>query len=173
MGMATKKNITIDNAKPFNDDDDRGQTGRGGSAGEIEFRYKDIYSSEPRDDLLSQDDAKRLLSQHAHLHKDYVTKQRNLRKERKARKEGPESLTKLSRGMGDYQMGGHQVSNYKTHPITQKAQFSGATDQKVVNVASLNDANTNEENKKQLENQYQNQLRMTNAPKFNPKPRPY
>lgn len=167
-----KKQNEFDSKQWVDEEGEQGeQGGTGGSVGEIEFHYRDIFSAESRDDLLSPEELNRLLAVHIHLHKDYVTKQRNLRKERKARKEGPANLTTLDH-RGTYQMG-DRSANYKMHPIAMKAQFSGATDQKVVNVAGLNTAETNEENKDKLENRYQNQLRLQNAPKFNPKPRPY
>lgn len=161
---------------PNEDDDESGQTGAGGQSGEIAFRYRDIFAAEPRDDILSPDQVKQLLHEHIALHKEYVTKQRILRKDRKALKEGPVNLTtpiQSERQSKQYGVGLGEKSNYKMHPIALKAQFSGATDQKVVNIASINTAETNEENRDKLENRFQNQLRMTNAPKFNPKPRPY
>lgn len=61
----------------------------------------------------------------------------------------------------------------KTHPISQKAYFSGI-DKQITPNASDNLTNTNADQKSDLEQrlELQNRLQHTNTPKFNPTPRP-
>jgi len=149
-------------------DDDSGEGGK--SSGEIQFRYKDILSEGPRDDVLSEGEIKRLLLVHQELHKDHVDKQKATRAERKALKEGKTpAFSSQSHRIGGSSFGG-SASPYKKHPITNKAQFSGI-DSQVSAIPSENNAETNADAKEKLENQNRNVLR--HAPKFNPKPRPY
>ncbi len=151
--------------------DQGGQTGQGGVAGEIRFRYKDAMSIEPRDDALPLSEINRLLAVHKDLHKAYVDKQKQTRKERKILKEGRASLTsRQDIGVGLRRGGQGGNSRYKTHPISNKAQFSGV-DRQISALPTENQANTNEEQRNDLENRYE--LRLQNMPKFNPKPRPF
>lgn len=147
-----------------------GESGQGGVAGEIRFRYKDAMSIDPRDDALSPSEAKRLLAVHKDLHKSYIDKQKQTRKERKQLKEGRASLTSrhdvTARGAGK----GRRYSPYKRHPISSKAQFSGV-DKQISGLPTENLAETNEQKRNELQNQ--NRLTYQNAPRFNPKPRPY
>jgi hypothetical protein len=147
-----------------------GQGGQGGAAGEIRFRYKDAMSIEPRDDALPLTELNRLLAVHKDLHKAYVDKQKLTRKERKILKEGRASLTsRQDIGLGRGGSGGGH-SNYKKHPISDKAQFSGV-DRQISALPTKNQADTNEQQRADLENRLE--LRHQNVPKFNPKPRPY
>jgi hypothetical protein len=152
------------------DEKDKDETGEGGgfsgASGEIEFRYKDIYATAPRDDILPDSEIKRLLTVHRDLHKDRVDKQKMTRKERLASKEGRLHHTRDSQhglGMG----GGGGASNYKKHPISDRAQFSGV-DRQVAAIPTQYEAETNLELSEKLENRFV----LKNAPKFNPKPRP-
>jgi hypothetical protein len=155
--------------------EDEKESGEGGStgigSGEIHFRYKDILSTGPRDDVLPQDEIKRLLIVHQDSHKDRVEKQKLMYKERQALKEGRTSVRMSvydDRKMG-YNFSGASASPHKEHPIlTRKAQFSGI-DRQVTSLPTENQADTNLDAKEKLENQY----RLRHAPKFNPKPRPY
>jgi hypothetical protein len=156
----------------IDDDEDEGTGTDGGSGDIIHFRYKDILAAEPRDDLLPASKIKHILAMHDELHKTRVDKQKQIRKERELLKSGrtitPEMKYQIQ--MGRSTGGGGSASNYKTHPITQKPQFSGM-DQQVSALPTENKAETNQELKEALENRHQ--LRYQNAPTFNPKPRPY
>ena len=149
-----------------------GESGEGGgSSGDIQFRYKDILSDGPRDDALPAGEIKRLLIVHQDLHKERVDKQKLTRKERKAMKEGRVSLSSNyhnQHGMRQHGLSGGRASSYKSHPITEKAQFSGI-DRQVNFLPTENQSETNLEIKDKLENRY----RLQHAPKFNPKLRPY
>ncbi|MEO8400645.1 MAG: hypothetical protein ABI597_02465 [Gammaproteobacteria bacterium] len=162
------------NKKIIQDEDDSqgGETGAGGVAGEIGFRFKDAMSIDPRDDALPPSEIKRLLAVHRELHKARVDKQKILRKERNALKQqGSKAQNRTGLGYGS---GGGRYSPYKKHPISSKAQFSGV-DRQVTGLPSENIADTNKEQRDELENrnELRNELRYQNAPKFNPKPRPY
>jgi hypothetical protein len=92
LNMAQKTDSKI----PFDQDEEGSQTGEGGQggvAGEIRFRYKDAMSIAPRDDALPLHEVNRLLAVHKDLHKAYIDKQKQTRKERKQLKEGRASLT--------------------------------------------------------------------------------
>jgi len=145
-----------------------GESGQGGVAGEIQFRYKDAMSIAPRDDALSPSEVKRLLAVHHDLNKSYIDKQRQTRKERKQLKEGRASLT--SRQVVTARAGRGGRSPYKKHPISNRAQFSGV-DRQISALPTENLAETNEQKKNELQNQHR--LTYQNAPRFNPKPRPY
>jgi hypothetical protein len=102
------------------------------------------------------------------VHKNTVEKQKQLRTERAALKEGkyvPSMEKKLSQGLGGGQGG---MSKFKKHPISDRAQFSGI-DKQVVGVPTLSETNTNDDLREALENRLEN--RYQNQPKFNPKPR--
>lgn len=144
--------------------------GRGGKSGEIGARVKIEIS---RDDLLSPSELKRLISTHQDLHKSYVDKQKLLRKERKALKEGQKALVKQihqSRmGLG----GGGSAARFKQHPINNKAQFSGV-DKQVSNIPTQFEAETNSKLKNDLENRHELKHQFQPKRTFNPKPRgPY
>ena len=151
------------------DEEGEGGTGTGGgAAGEIKFRYKDPYSVSPRDEQLPSEEIKRLLTIHKDQHKGQVDKQKQTRKERAALKEGKVLYNKQQnqgRGFGP----GGRMSNYKSHPIALKAQFSGI-DKQVSNLPNENEAKTNPELQNRLENR--NELRLGQRQTFNPKPRP-
>jgi hypothetical protein len=148
------------------DDDQDGEGGLGGATGEIGFRYKDAMSIGPRDDALPPTEIKRLLAIHKEIHKSYVDKQKQARKERRSIK-GQQERLKRRAGLGLGTGGGS--SRFKAHPISNKAQFSGI-DRQVIGLPTENMENTNEAQRNELENR--NELRLQNAPRFNPKPRP-
>ncbi len=151
------------------EDEDEGKGG-GGESGGIESRYRDPSSTEQRDDILSPAELKRRLAVHKDVHKSRVDKQKATRKERKEAKEGPVNLTSRKAYTGGMGAGG-AYSQYKTHPIAIK--FSGIRDQKISAVPSENIAETNQEQKQELENKNENKLRLNYQPGFNPKPRPF
>ncbi|MCD6039674.1 MAG: hypothetical protein K0S27_1074 [Gammaproteobacteria bacterium] len=155
------------------------ESGQGGKTGAVEFQYRDILSAGPRDDQLPAEEMDDLLKKHEKIHKEYVDTQKETRKERDAIKQGrtPAAHSYDGLGLGRGGAGGGGASPYKSHPISQHAQFSGATDRKVTGVPSDNLAQTNEEEKQELEDKLQLRLRHRNehknVPKFNPTPRPF
>lgn len=160
-----------ENDKKLQDEDDQGeQGGTGTQTGGTEFHYVDVLSTPPRDDVLPPNEIRRLLSEHQDLHKKRVDNQKLTRKERKAIKEGRVILNSTATYRAGLRATGG-ASLYKTHPIAYK--FSGMRDTKVSAFPSDNIAETNLDKKEELQNRLENQLRLRNAPKFNPKPRPY
>jgi hypothetical protein len=158
-----------DPKKPKNHDatttDDESGSGSGGKSGQIEFRDF-IGTGEQRDDLLSYDEKKRLLTAHSTTHEGRVKKQKELRDERKQVKEG--NVSKKSYGQG----AAAGYTNYPAHPVLKdKAQFSGI-DRQTTSVPNDYVADTNDENKNELENSYRLRFAPQIAPKFNPKPIP-
>ncbi len=154
---------------PFYDEEEDEGKGSGGKSGEIEFKYKDAFSGPTRDDLLPPNEMKRLMVVHKDTHKLRVDKQKQVREERLALKEGkyvPNNEKSYQKGLGS--SGGRGSSPYKKHPISDKAYFSGM-DKQVVGVPTLNESNTNSDLKDALENRFENKYQ--NTPKFNPKPR--
>jgi hypothetical protein len=161
-----KTNENYDQNHEDEDDD------KGGSSGGIESHYQDVSSTLQRDDLLSPEELKRLQAVHKDLHKARVDKQKITRKERKQAKEGPLNLTTRKAYKGGVGTGGGGAySKYKTHPVAIK--FSGIRDLKISAIPSENIAETNQEQKQELENKNENKLRLNYQPGFNPKPRPY
>jgi hypothetical protein len=138
-----------------------GQTG-GGQTGKIHFRFRDAASLPPRDDVLPPNEIKRLLIIHNDIHKNYVDKQKQTRKERAALKKGKKHL------MGHQQIRGTHgggASKYKKHPISNKAQFSGI-DKQIIGIPTEFSAETNLEMQEKLENRFVNRQ----VPRFHPKP---
>lgn len=138
-----------------------GDEGRGGVGGKIRFKFRDAAMLPPRDDVLPESEIRRLLIVHKDLHKDRVDKQKSTRKERSALKEGKIHL-RANQGFG---LGGG--SQYKTHPLSNKAQFSGI-DKQTIGLPTEFDAETNLEMREKLENRLVHRA----APKFTPKLRP-
>ncbi|MCC2666979.1 MAG: hypothetical protein K0S63_895 [Gammaproteobacteria bacterium] len=153
-------------------EEDKG--GKGGKTGDVEFH---LFIPASRDDTLSPNEMARLLHMHEELHKVQVDTQKATRKEREKIKNNPKSTAGYdSLGLHNGGGGGTQ-SVYKTHPLSNHAQFSGATDKKVTGVPSDNLAQTNENEKQELieklDLRFQHQHQYKNTPKFSPKPRPY
>jgi hypothetical protein len=160
-------------------DDEGGRGSQGGQTGAVEFRYRDILSTDARDDVLPESEARHLLAVFEDDHKERVDRQKRTRKERDDIKNGRVQANNydalgLRIGGGG---GGGGTSPYKTHPLSNHAQFSGATDRKVTGVPSDSLAETNDDAKDKLINDYdltyQHTHKLQNAPKFNPKPRPF
>jgi hypothetical protein len=143
-------------------------TSGGGQSGKIEFRFQDAMQIPSRDDLLPANEIRRLEFVHKETHKEWVTKQKNTRIERAARKEGHPTQRLPAQYQVGYGGGGGSMSRYKKHPISDK--FRGMADPQQNPVPNLNDSQTNAELKEQLQNQLRNRLQ--NQPKFNPRPRP-
>lgn len=145
-----------------------GETGgQGGKSGKIGVRVQVEIS---RDDLLAPSEIKRLTKTHQDIHKSRVDKQKLLRKEREALKEG--RVDKVMQYRSQLGMGGGSgsMSRYKKHPITNKAQFSGI-DKQVTSIPTENQAETNSEVRNDLENRLNHRFQPKRT--FNPKPRPY
>lgn len=146
---------------------EEGEGGRGGKSGDIGGPRISIEIS--RDDLLAPSEIRRLLKNHGELHKGFVDKQKILRQDRAALKEGRKTLNQMRRaGLG---MGGGNVSRFKKHPISDRAQFSGMMDSQVTLDPLKNDADTNAEARN--ENELKFNLRFQPQRTFNPKPSPF
>lgn len=150
-----------------------GSGGQGGQGGKIAYRYRDAMSLSPRDDALPPSEIKRMVAVHEDLHKAHVDKQKETRKERAAKKDNnvlQQSINRQGHGAG----GAPRSSDYKQHPISQMAQFSGM-DNKVVMIREKMEEVTNDKMRNELENRLENTLqnRLENRaePKFNPRPR--
>lgn len=158
------------------DEDESGESGSGsgGQSGEIEFRFKDDRFGPTRDDLLPPSEIKRLHIVLKDVHKGHVEKQKQLRDERAALKEGKY----VAPAKGEYHKslgsGAGSPSKHDSHPLlSKKAQFDGV-DKQVVGIPSLNEANTNSELKAELENRLENRLenKLRNTPHSTPRPLP-
>ena len=160
------------------EDDETGESGETGQTGAIEFRYRDILSTDARDDILPESEIRRLLSVLEQVHKGRVDNQKIERKRRDDLKQGrvqAQSYDALGLRIGGG-AGGGGTSPYKTHPLSEHAQFSGATDRKVTGVPSdsLSETNDDMQNKLREELDLRHRHQLQAAPKFNPKPRgPY
>ena len=160
--MATQKTTHKNSILGFDDDDDTGQTGRGGA---IEFH--DFVSSNAhwRDDELPFDERKRLLMVHQDVHELKVKAQKEKREHYRQLKEGKMSLETFRENYG-------ANAQYKPNPIlADKAQFSGSTDRQVNQLPNENIADTNPEQRNELRNELTHRLQYRPDPMFNPKPR--
>lgn len=150
---------------------DSGKGGKGGKGGQVEFREFIAGGENLRDDLLPEDEKKRLLVVHKGTHEVGVKKQKNLRDERQALKEGKISLQSFREGLN---RGGINAM-YKANPLlADKAQFSGV-DKQVSALPDENNAETNNEKREELQYQYQLRYAPENAPllRHTFKPTPY
>lgn len=128
------------------------ETGKGGQSGNQEFR-----------DFLAPDEKKRLKIVHRETHEYLVKKQKHLSEERKALKEGKITLQAFKEGKGQ-----GMNTGYQPHTIlSNKVQFSG-TDNQVSLLPTDNAAETNEENRHELEHQYQLTHQPEAAPRYHP-----
>lgn len=149
-----------------NEEEHEGSSGSstGSASGQIEFRDF-LASGQSRDDLLSVEELNRLLSVHQDVHEFNIKKQKDLREQRKALKEGKTNLQDYRQGVGQ---GMH--SEYRMHPaLADKAQFSGI-ERQVNMLPNENVAETNQANRNELELQYRLRHTPENTPRFNPKP---
>ena len=159
-----KKKIVIDE-QDSEDESGQGTTG-GGASGQIEFKDFLANAANLRDDLLPADEKRRLLSVHQDAHELNVQKQKDIREQRQAVKDGKISLQTFQNGL----MGAGMNAQYKTNPVlANKAQFSGI-DRQVNALPTENIADTNDANRNELENQYRLRYAPESAPRFNPKP---
>lgn len=170
--MSIHEKNQIDWSEASGQSDDSGSLG--GATGEVHFRYKDAMSTDPRDDQLSPAETTRLLSAHEAAQKARVDRQKQARKERQAQKEGRVTLRAAHTGAGlRAGVGVGSRSSFKTHPISQKAQFSGM-DRQIVPDINLNKRDINDERRSEVENRLENrnELRLQNAPRYTPTIRP-
>lgn len=146
---------------PDAEDESSGTSGR---SGDVEFR--DFLNQTPlRDDLLPPDEKKRLLAAHREGHESRVKKQKERREHYKAVKAGHSPVSTLRESLGS-----GMNSNYRPHPLlSDKAQFSGV-DAKVNPNPTDHLADTNENDRHELENEYRLRHAPQFTPKFNPKP---
>lgn len=145
----------------------------GGQAGAIEF-YDFLSPTDILDDALPETEIRRLLKVHEGKHKSDVDNQKRKRKERDDIKNGrvqAQHYDALGLRIGGG--GGSGASPYKTHPLSNHAQFDGATDRKVTGVPSLNESDVNEADKNELLNELNLTFQHKHVPKFNPTPRPF
>lgn len=143
------------------------ESGQGGKSGQIEFRDFLASTESVRDDLLSGDEKKRLLSVHEIVHEARVKKQKALSEQRQAVKNGKISVHDYRQGLN-----GGASSQYKANPaLANKAQFSGV-DRQENPLPNENNADTNQEKRQELDLQYRLRYQPQNAPKFNPRPSP-
>ncbi len=173
--MTTNENEPGDNTE---DEEGGTSTGRsGGSSGEVLFHFETFV--EKRDDLLSFEEIKRLRLVEKGLHKEITNKQKLIIKERDAAKKG---IKPHQNNVNANQFGGNDFgSNFKTHPISNTAQFSGAEKQ-VVGVPNLGKIQTNERDQKKLVDEFTHQLTLKNkntkemgheyVPTSRPRPKP-
>lgn len=145
------------NAKKFNEDSD---DGKGGKSGEVEFTYHNPLAGTRRDDLLPENEKNRLLKVHQSIHKDRVIKQKQTREQRAAVREGRQAY--FQSGLGSQSLS----SSYKTHPISNKAQFAGIDRQNQM-IPTENIADTNQDARKELQLQHQLQYQ----PDYTPNPK--
>jgi hypothetical protein len=148
------------------DSDERGTGTSGGQGGGIEFHDFIGTGDQVREDQLSPSELKRLLSVHQDIHEARVKKQKALREQRQAVKEGKIPLQVYRQGLAGTGMN----AAYRANPIlANKAQFSGI-DRQVNALPTENIAETNQEKQEELQYQYQLRFAPENAPRFNPKP---
>ncbi|MBA3661792.1 MAG: hypothetical protein H0W64_08700 [Gammaproteobacteria bacterium] len=162
--LIKKKNIHLQD----NEEGDTGDAGSasGGAGGQIEFRDFLTNRESARDDLLTGEEKRRLLSVHKDRHAVRVDAQKKLREERKQIKEGKVAKSFNQQGNGQQRQG-----EYKANPVlAAAAQFSGSVDNKVNTVPTEHIAETNNDKREELEYQYQLRNRPENTPRFNPKP---
>lgn len=150
------------------DESGEGEAG-GGQSGQIEFRDFLSNVERVRDDLLPANEKRRLLSVHKDTHITRV----------KAQKERRELYAKLKSGkipLRAYREGSMSAgmsSQFKPNPaIADKAQFSGI-DKQVIGDPTQNVAETNQDQRQEVDNELRYRLGMQNTPKFNPKPSPF
>lgn len=144
---------------------DEDESGKGGKSGQVEFREFIASGENLRDDLLSDNDKKRLLSIHKDSQLDKVKKQKELRDVRQAIKDGRVPLQSYRQGMMEAAMN----AGYKAHPLSNSAQWSGR-DRQVTELPSENLADTNPKDRDELQLQFRltHQPDLVNAPKYTP-----
>lgn len=159
------------------DGDAGGRAGTGAGSqggGQIEFHDFLVTGERVRDDLLSVDEKRRLLSVHKDNHEAKVKKQKDLLARRKEVRDGKMNLAEYRRGRG-YGAGMNGLA--KTHPLSNTAQFgSGSIDNNVNAVPDENTAETNNENRNELEYQYrlENRPQQAYTNRYSPpKPSPF
>jgi len=134
-------------------------SGTGGQSGHIEF--KEFITNEAlRDDLLSEDKRRQYLGTHDRITEGVIKKQKGTRDRYQQLKEGKLSLDKYRQ-----EKGMSASSSYPPHPsLSNQAQFSGA-DPEVNSLPDRYEADTNNENRNELEYRYNLVNRPQNVPR--------
>jgi hypothetical protein len=141
-------------------------SGSGGQGGKIEFHDFLSTGANLRDDTLPFEEEKRLLSNHKDIHELKVKQQKDKRQQYKDLKDGKVPLKDFREGLRASGMS----SQFKTNPeLADKAQFSGI-DKQVNPSPPENDADTNPEQRDELQNELRYRLGYQPTPTFNPKP---
>jgi hypothetical protein len=143
-----------------------GESGEGGISGAIQFHDFTSTAENIRDDLLSFEQIRRLISNHKETNEFRVKGQKEKRDQYKKLKEGKiqlQAFRERERAAGRY------PSQY-VHPVlANKSQFSGI-DKQVNMLPNESVADTNNEKREELRNELRHRLGLSAAPKFNPKP---
>lgn len=155
------KNIKNPLTERDESEDEGGESG--GQGGKIDFVDFLDSGAEKRDDLLTGDEKRHLLITHKEVHETKVKHQKEKIELNKQLKDGKISRVQQSHGMGAPAAPGGDWK-FKSNPAL--ANFGKGVDIKVTALPNEVVADTNQEQKNEL----QNQLRYANQPKFNPKP---
>ena len=149
-------------------DDDGSQTGS--QSGQIEFKDFLANAENQRDDLLSADEVKRLLSVHTDLNELGIKKAKEEMENRRQLKEGKEVHQRFDSVRG-YGAGAGSQSQYMTNPKLDVAQFQGA-DKQTTKLPNLFETLANEDDRKEhelqhdLQHKFQHQFQPSNAPRL-------
>jgi hypothetical protein len=142
-----------------------GESGEGGKSGAIEFHDFTINLENIRDDLLSPEDKRRLISTHKDTHELRVKSQKDKRDQYKALKSGQIPLQTFREGKG-----AGMNALYKANPVLAAAAQFGGIDKQVNALPTENLAETNQDKREELVNELSHRLGYRAQPKFNPKP---
>ncbi len=159
-------NINTNDPEKEGGGEEGGESGEGGKSGSIEFHDFLSTGENIRDDMLSRDEIRRLLSTHKDSNELRVKSQKDKRDDYKKLKEGKMALQVFRETHGI----GAGRSAFRANPaLRDKAQFSGV-DRQVNALPTENMADTNQEKKDELLNELRHRLGYAATPKFNPKP---
>lgn len=166
-----KKNIILTHPEDETEGD-FGSSDFGGQSGQVEFR-EFIGTGPSRDDVLSQDERKRLIGVHRETNSDAnIRKGKETRDDYKKLREG-----KVTLGAHRAVKEGVKEGMYLTNPILARAaQFSGGSiDRKVSPSATENNSVTNEADRAEPENKFilTHKPEMVHRHKPTPAPTPY
>lgn len=146
------------------DEGDSGEGGKGGSSGQIAFVDFIGTGGESRDDLLSPEAKKRLLTTHQDGNESRVKKQKIDRELLHSVKENKTPLSTYR----EARQGG--ASQYLPNPIlANAAQFSGITDKQVNGLPTEYAGETNNADQKKEQLLYQKQFQHQNVPSSAPR----
>ena len=151
-------------------EDQGGSSGRG-TAGKVEFRIATL-AGDSRNEPRTPAERRQFAILHEASQTDRIRRSKERKKALAARQEqGPVSLNQrqaYTAGGG----GGRAPSNFKQHPLSQTAYFSGAEESPLP--AANDNADLNQEDRKELENRAENRLQhrlaLQQAPVYNSTP---